>query len=100
MTLDVRVGGGYSSLMVMPSGESTYLEGRFTRVEPGRLLAYTFQWRGQELVTNVTVEFADAPGGGTTVTLRHDGFPNTEAVGMHRQGWDGSFDRLATLLAS
>lgn len=98
VTIDARVGGKYSLRMQMPDGGSTRLEGEFTVVEPGKALACTFQWSGQQ-ATSVTYTFADVPGGGTLVTLRHSGFPDDGAIDEHRSGWTGSFDRLDQALA-
>ncbi len=105
--IDATVGGRFATRMHMPAGmpgmeggpATIGLSGEFLEVEAHRTLRYTFQWEGQDLVTQVTISLEDAPGGGTVVTLRHEGFPAPEFVPDHEHGWSASFDRLAALLA-
>ena len=105
--IDASVGGRYATRMHMPPGMPGMegapsvlgLSGEFTEIEAQRTIAYTFQWEGQELITQVTISLEDAPGGGTLLTLRHEGFPAPEYLPDHEHGWGASFDRLAQALA-
>ena len=99
VAMDVRVGGAYVAHMKTPEYDMI-LEGHYTRVEPHRLLAYTFQWRGQPIETAVTIELEDAPGGGTLVKFRQEGFGDAQGVEQHRDGRSKSFDRLAEVVAA
>ena len=45
--------------------------------------------------TLVTIEFQDIGELSTEVILTHERFPDETAVNNHRQGWQGSLDRLS-----
>lgn len=98
VAIDAEAGGRYAYRMHLPVSagrEDTVVavSGEFTEVDAQRLLAYTYQWEGQELVTQVMVEFEDRPEGGTELTVRHEGLPNTEFAD-YETGWNASLDRL------
>ena len=97
-----RPGGAFELAMVGPEGESHTAHGRYRVVEPPRRLVYTWDWReeGQRMgETVVTVEFVDAPEGGTRVRVTHEGFPAAEARDGHVEGWTGCLDKLVARLA-
>lgn len=100
--IDANVGGRYAYRMHLPPNErrgvaDVGVSGEFTDVDAHRLLAYTYQWETQDLVTQVTVELEDRPAGGTEVTIRHEGLPNTEFAD-YEAGWEASLDRLARVV--
>jgi uncharacterized protein YndB with AHSA1/START domain len=96
--LDLRVGGAYEIDMVGP--ETVTCHGTYTEVAPGRRLAFTWTWKGQEadLDTLCTLELARVPGG-TRLTFTHSGFPGAEALARHQEGWEGCFAKLDAVLA-
>jgi len=102
--IDAEVGGRYAYRMhlpVTPGREETVVgvSGQFTDVDAQRLLGYTYQWEGQDLITQVMVEFEDRPEGGTELTVRHEGLPNTEFAD-YETGWNASLDRLEAVTSS
>jgi uncharacterized protein YndB with AHSA1/START domain len=99
--LDVRVGGEYR--LSWPR-MNWHLRGRYTMVEPGRTLEFTWTWdhepeRPERLVT---VDFEALAGGtGTRLTITHGPYGEGEAEAEDRQGhvdgWTQFLGRLADL---
>ncbi|MBV9558088.1 MAG: SRPBCC domain-containing protein [Pseudolabrys sp.] len=105
--LDVRVGGKMLVVMRAPDGTEYPCAGEFRTIVEGERIEFTnnavakdgsLMLRGESVVT-----FADAPGGKTKMVL------STKAVGLvpeapmmlagMEEGWSGSFEKLAALLA-
>ncbi len=99
--MDFSIGGSYR-LHMYTEGGPVDLVGTFTGIVPNEKLVYTWEWQNNEHMNwgemLVTVLFRDVEGG-TEVQLIHENFIDPEALENHRQGWDGSFDRLETALA-
>ena len=91
--VDLRVGGAYRIRNGMPDGSELVIAGAFERVEPPRLLVYTWQVGG-EPVSRVTVQFL-AREAGTEVVVTHDRIHSAAVRDDHERGWIGCFDRLA-----
>lgn len=91
---DPRVGGPCRIDM----GGDYVATGECTEVADGERLAYTWSWQHEpEPVTLVTILLADADDG-TALELVQSGFPDAEEAAGHREGWELSLDRLATLV--
>jgi uncharacterized protein YndB with AHSA1/START domain len=61
--------------------------GRYLRLEKPRVIEFTWMSEGTEgRETVVTIELA-ARDGGTQLTLKHEGIPDTELGRGHQQGW-------------
>jgi len=96
--IDLRIGGEYRWTMVPGS----HAAGTFIEIEPGRRLAYTWGWEGDDALppgastVTVTLEEAD---GGTSVRLVHDGLSAEQEVG-HAEGWNHFLGRLVDFTAS
>jgi uncharacterized protein YndB with AHSA1/START domain len=90
---DVRAGGlFYLEMRGMEKINPHY--GRYLRVESPRLLEFTWvsEWtQGKESV--VLIELSEHAGK-TELTLTHDGLPNEDLAGQHRQGWTGFLEKL------
>lgn len=86
--VDLRVGGRFSSRMEAKDGSFGFdFEGQYTRVEPPRLLEYTFGERiGQ-------VTFSDGPAG-VTVAVTFDSEPS-HSEAEQRAGWQAILDNFA-----
>jgi len=102
VAIDASVGGRYEVCMNLPAtyqreSVRTAVSGEFTDVDAHRVLGYTFQWEGQDRITQVTVDFEDREAGGTELTVRHEGLPAVEFA-EYEQGWNASLDRLQALL--
>ena len=94
MEIDARVGGTYK--LIMPGGFS--MVGTFSRVEPNAALTYSWNWEGDDEVTEVAVTFA-AEDDGTRLDITHDGFTSQTSYDNHASGWDsyvnGFIDHVA-----
>lgn len=86
--VDLRPGGSFSSRMEAKDGSFGFdFAGRYTRVEPHRLIEYEF---GDRLGV---VQFTDAKDG-VTVTVTFDGEP-THSEEQQRTGWQAILDSFA-----
>jgi uncharacterized protein YndB with AHSA1/START domain len=104
--MDFRVGGTYRMDMKTPHGPLV-LRGAWREITPPERIVLTWQWfesvdgkdeaDGPE--TLLTFEFA-AIGAETEVRLTQTGLASAESRDSHEYGWNGSFDRLATLLSA
>ncbi|HEU5439586.1 MAG TPA: SRPBCC domain-containing protein [Ktedonobacterales bacterium] len=101
--LDVRVRGAYH--LAWPPND-WHLRGRYTAVEPGEQLAFTWCWDGDVEAdeTDVNARFAPLPGGGTRLTLTHGPYDESEAASVmrrgHLDGWRHFLLRLGEALES
>lgn len=89
-TVDLRPGGKFCSRMEAKDGSFGFdFEGTYTRVEPERLIAYSFGDR------EATVEFLAAGDGaaGVTVRVTFDS-EETHTVEQQRAGWQAILDRF------
>ena len=101
VTLDLRVGGEYRTVMDIDGvGEMTAL-GTYTEVDPPRRIAYRLRWEPAHAPgeTTITVDFLER-GGQTEVRLVQDGLGSDEMREAARGGWIASFERFAERLAA
>jgi uncharacterized protein YndB with AHSA1/START domain len=96
--MDVRVGGRFRIAFEMLSGERHEMTGAYRVVEPGRQLVWETVWiTFPERPSVVTVDFR-AIDGGTELTVHHAQLHDEEVRDSHVQGWNGTLDKLQTLL--
>ncbi len=79
-----------------------YTAGVFTEVTTDQRLAFTWQGAGDPAATVVRVDFASAVGGGTQVTVTHNGV-GTDSVWAStaegiRHGWEAALENLQSVL--
>ena len=87
-TVDLRPGGKFSSRMEAKDGSVGFdFAGEYTRVEPHRLIEYTFGGRAG------LVEFNESASG-VSVTVTFDSEP-THSVEQQRSGWQAILDNFA-----
>jgi uncharacterized protein YndB with AHSA1/START domain len=99
---EARVGESYRIEMQPPEGDSFYLTGEFSAVDPPRRLAYTFLWDPpdpDDLETLVALSFRDL-GESTEVSLTQGPFETEARLELHRDGWTDTLDKLERLLAT
>ena len=97
--VDLRIGGAYRIGNQMPDGNVAWIVGRFERVEPPRLLVYSWRFEpGPEAESRVTVRFEPHPDG-TQVIVLHEKIPGEAMRAEHLAGWSGCLDGLASYLA-
>ena len=95
--VDLRVEGRYRIRIESDEGNVHQVTGVYREVTAPEKLVFTWFWEegGMDIEeTLVTVEFQDAGESNTEVVLTHERFPNQEAVNNHRQGWQGSLNRI------
>ena len=107
MEADARVGGRLFFRMSGPEGTAA-AEGVYREVDPPRRIVLSWTWvEGPAAAppdgTTALVTFAIAPdgageGGGTRLTLTHEGLPDEDEARSHREGWTGALEKLATLI--
>lgn len=86
---DLRVGGKWRSEGQAASGKSFAVWGEYTRVEPPRVLAFTWihDWdEGKRPETNVLIELSRTASG-THLRLTHSGFASEPMRDDHHKGW-------------
>ena len=84
---------------VTNKGQAWYHYGRFIQLEPAKVAEHTWlgEWtEGLESIVKTTFEAKD---GGTLVTLRHTGVPDSDQGKQHKQGWDWCLHQLAEKMA-
>jgi uncharacterized protein YndB with AHSA1/START domain len=88
-TVDLRVGGGFSSRMEARDGSMGFdFAGTYTKVVEHQLLEYSL---GDGRI--VRVEFT--PGGGSVTVRESFDAESTHSVEQQRQGWQAILDRFA-----
>lgn len=93
--VDARPGGTWRIASV---AAGMAVSGAFIAVDPHKRLVYTWRWDGEEHETLVTLALADAPGGGTQLSLKHERFDGEQSATDHEQGWNDCLDRLPSYL--
>jgi len=101
VSLDVRVGGAWMTLMRAPDGAEYRVGGVYREIDPPRRLVFTWAWlndgvRGHE--TTVTVEF-EAARGGTLMRFHQARFADSGDAARHNEGWTSAFECLDHLIA-
>ena len=95
---DLRVGGAWRVQFSTADGQEHETHGVYREIQPGRRLAFTFQWvsypEREMLVTMSLAPTAE----GVELTVLHEQLHDEESLQNHQLGWLGALDRLATLL--
>jgi uncharacterized protein YndB with AHSA1/START domain len=96
--VDFRVGGRYDLRMHTEDIGEIGVGGEYREITPYSRLAFSWQWSGHEDLSDdimeIVFEFQGLDDGATEMRLIQSGFPNRESAENHRQGWDGSFEKL------
>ena len=99
--LDPRAGGRYKVRMSMADGRTVEISGVYREVVRPKKLVLT--WFGDYNKQETTITLAFEPDGkGTLMHFRQDGFAGAELRDRYKSGFggaNGSFDKLAALLA-
>ena len=103
---DVTPIDGIGSPYSIDFGDGSAVEGRIRALDPGRRVAYTWAWAGQEggPVTLVTWEVEPRTDGGSMVRLTHDGWSeagaDAETRDEHADYWEGYMEELRAMLGA
>lgn len=101
---DVTPIDGIGSPYRIDFGDGSAVAGRVRAFEPGRRLAYSWAWEGEDEgpVTLVTWEVEPLAGQGSRVRLTHDGWSEAGADAAvrddHSEYWEGYFGALHWVL--
>jgi uncharacterized protein YndB with AHSA1/START domain len=97
--LDLRIGGRYRIHTRMPDGEEHAVGGVYREIEPPHRLVFTWAWQSTpDRESLVTLAFT-AEGGGTRLSLQHDGFFDEGARDRHAGGWQRALEAFDALFA-
>jgi uncharacterized protein YndB with AHSA1/START domain len=95
---EANVGGVFRWELINDEGEEMTAHGEYREIVPGKKIVFTWQWDDDELwkgrTSIVTIDLADAKGGGTEVTLVHEQLPSEESRDRHIEGWKSLLDQL------
>ncbi|MFB6951522.1 SRPBCC domain-containing protein [Streptomyces niveus] len=98
VTLNVRPGGDWSSVMVIPGGTRVPLSGRYVEVEENKHLVIGMSVPGREELSLMALDLA-ADGDRTRITLSQS-FENAEEREQAEFGSNMLLDGLTTFLAA
>jgi uncharacterized protein YndB with AHSA1/START domain len=103
---DLKVGGRWRGrLRPVAGGEDLWQGGEFREIDPPSRLAFTFAWEGDNhpdgpgVPTLVSIELAEDGPGATRMRFRQTGLAGADSADGHTDGWNSTFDRLASLLS-
>jgi uncharacterized protein YndB with AHSA1/START domain len=96
---DLRVGGQYR---IAGPRAGIGVSGRYTVVQPGHRLGFSWQWDGEarESLVSIELEETGAWGLGTDLVLTHQGLADDADRQNHARGWSDCLDRLSAWLGS
>jgi len=101
---EFREGAPYRLEMRGPGGQTYGLVGTFVEIVPLERIVMTQSPAGEpgmpSFETTVEVELADAPDGGTRVTVRQVGWPSAEMAEGAMGGWAQALEKLEATLAN
>ena len=95
--LEPRVGGRYQIIMHTPDGSTLTVGGTYREIAKPSRIVMSWKWQQEGTDTTITLTFKPA-GGGTDLTLRHEGFAAVERRDSHNMGWTGTLDKLEQYL--
>ena len=101
LEFDPRVGARYRIEMQPPEGDPFYLTGEFREVDPPVRLAFTFVYEDpdpDDVDTLAELSFRDL-GESTEVVFTQGPFKTAARLGLHRDGWSDSFDKLERFIS-
>ena len=92
---DLRVGGRYRLGNRMPDGGTIWIEGEFERIEPPRLLIFSWRLAHSSIAAErVTVRF-EPRAEATEVIVMHERISDAVTRERHLRWWRGCLDKLA-----
>jgi uncharacterized protein YndB with AHSA1/START domain len=101
---DVRDGGWFRACMRSPEGQGHWVSGTYKEVRAPEKLVFTHAWEGEDgersSETLVTVTFEAISALKTRMRFHQAFFPSRQSRDGHEGGWNQSFDKLGSLLAT
>jgi uncharacterized protein YndB with AHSA1/START domain len=100
--IDVRPGGQWRTTMGFADGKRMTVSGVYRTIDAPKRLVFTWAWEDEKGVrgheTEVTVDFAAAPGG-TRISITQQAFTSAESRDQHQRGWNSTLNCLDKLLS-
>lgn len=97
---DLTVGGAWHINLRGGDGNEFSVLGEFTEIDEPNAVSFTWAWSGTpEKISHVTYRLSPADGGGTTLTLTHERFADTDARNGHAAGWSATLELLVAYLS-
>ena len=101
VTMDVRPGGSYRIVMLMPDESTMVARGTYLEVNAPQRLVMTWRWEeddpAEEYDSLLSLDFNER-NGETELVLTHEKLASVESRARHEEGWTAIIDQLATLL--
>lgn len=101
LSFDFRVGGTYLYEFALQDGTRLRLTGMFKRIEPEKLLSFSWEWLEPDphagVQSLVVVEFRDLSTM-TELIITHTKLAASGMPDRHNQGWGGALQRLHAFL--
>lgn len=95
------VGAPYKFCYRQPDGSLSVVVGEYVALERPSLIAFTWGWTEPDphagISTLVTMTLKQRERG-TDLTVLHEKLPAGDVANRHREGWDGTLDRLQLLI--
>jgi uncharacterized protein YndB with AHSA1/START domain len=99
--MDVRQGGTYRIVMLMPDGERYIVTGTYREVRAPERLSMTWRWTednpADEYDSLLTLEFNEVPDG-TELVLKHEQLATVASRDRHADGWGKIMEELSGVL--
>jgi uncharacterized protein YndB with AHSA1/START domain len=99
--MDVRQGGTFRIVMLMPDGDRLNVSGTYREVRAPERLSMTWRWEeddpANEYDSLLTLEFSDVAGG-TELVLTHEQLATVESRDRHADGWGKIMEQLSGVL--
>jgi uncharacterized protein YndB with AHSA1/START domain len=96
--VDLRVGGRYRIGNKFPDGNVLWITGEFKSIDRPHKLVFTWAIEPDVSSSEVVTVIFKPRGDVTEVVVTHRRIPNDAARDMHRVGWQGCLNGLATYL--
>lgn len=90
---EFREGGRYRVAMSGEEGDFV-VGGQYLKIDRPNRIEMDWKWEHGQVVSHVTLEFRDAPGGGSELELTQTGFEEASDRDAHGEGWHGSLEKL------
>jgi uncharacterized protein YndB with AHSA1/START domain len=101
LSMDVRVGGAWNAVMLLPDGNAIHWIGEYTEVDPPARLAFTMTDNPASPAREpVTVALTEIDGGTEMTMTQSGGNLTEEQYAQTIIGYNGFFDAMEKLLAA
>ncbi|GAA0363834.1 hypothetical protein GCM10009092_30260 [Bowmanella denitrificans] len=90
-------GGKFRLVMQDSDFNQHVVMGEYLDIVENQTLVFSWQWQDSDLVTTVSLDFAEINQHTSELTLTHSGFADQEMADDHQVGWIGCLEKLSLL---